>query len=494
VFHEPPSVPDLPAGRTSAVHRVRTAVKRHLRKLSLERGTTIVAAVSGGPDSTVLLDALVATTGDGDHRIVVAHFHHGIRGAEADRDLSFVQEVALRYGLPFHHGSGSAPRLARDEKLSLEDAARRLRHRFLEDVRRDTGGSRIALGHTRDDQAETVLANLLRGAGPRGLGGMPEFGPRRLIRPLLRVRRAEVEAYAAERGLHFRVDESNADTSLTRNRIRRELLPLLEERFNPNIVTSLARQADLFREIDDLLTRDALALLADIMTPTPAGLLLRTPRLVREHPALQRAVLRAAVKNLTGSLAGWQKAHFAALLHLLRTPGSARTDLPGGIVAARYADQIEIRTAGAPLVGPDLAPQDQTVSLRSGTEVAWGRGFLRVTVLEPDARNGAVAAGSDGRRSAAFDLDRLPGELLLRRPRPGDRMTLLGKGGSRKLSDLFVDLKVPRGERALRPVLAAGPEASDPILWVVGTARSGVAPITPQTRCIIHLDWFGHWK
>ena len=478
--------------RRSVVKAVRSDVLRSIARLGLPTGARIVVGVSGGPDSTVLLDALASIAESGSLELVVAHFHHGIRGESADGDMAFVEDLAGRYGAAFRSGRGDAAALARRSKRSLEDAARRLRRSFLEQVRAEAGGRVIALGHTMDDQAETVLLNFLRGAGPRGLGGMPERGPGQVVRPLLRFRRTTIETYLAEVGIAARTDETNSEWSFRRNRVRGELIPLLAARYNPAIVERLARGSGLFREVDRFLRRSG----RDRLSPwagrgedvirIPAAVLRSEPRL------LQREIVRTALDKVAGGLEGVTQAHVAAVLKLAGRAESKQVDLPGGLRAERVGPIVEIGRADRPRAdSPDATRTPVPVELTHAAEYSWGGGILRVTLLDVSGEVSPAIVTPGARRSAVFDRDRLPDKLVLRAPLPGDRIRLFGSGGRKKLSDVFIDAKVPRKDRGLRPVLASADAGLQDVLWAVSVARSGAAPVQASSCRIAHFEWFG---
>jgi tRNA(Ile)-lysidine synthase len=212
----------------------------------LSAGDRVAIAVSGGADSVALLRTLLELRTELGIVISVAHFHHGIRGAEADADQQFVAELALSYELPFHLGLGDAPAHAREHGLSLETAARDLRHQWFAKLLAEGKADKIATAHTLNDQAETVLMRVLRGAGARGLAGIsPLHTEKRLVRPLLEISRQEIKAYLRDLKQPWREDSSNQDLAHTRNRVRHELMPLLEQQFNPGIRQTLADLAEL---------------------------------------------------------------------------------------------------------------------------------------------------------------------------------------------------------------------------------------------------------
>ncbi|TPW12021.1 MAG: tRNA(Ile)-lysidine synthase, partial [bacterium] len=216
-------------------------------------GHGLVVALSGGSDSVALLHLAAAAAAELDLPIVVAHLDHRLRGTDSGRDVEFCRALAGEFGFPFVTDSIDTRAHAETGKLSLEDAARRIRRSFLKRVAVAHGARAVLLGHTMDDQAETLLLNLLRGAGPRGLGAMQTAGPRPFLRPLLALEREALREWLRGRDIAWREDASNEDTTFTRNRVRHELMPLLKEKFNPQATKALVRTAALQFEIDHLL-------------------------------------------------------------------------------------------------------------------------------------------------------------------------------------------------------------------------------------------------
>src|SRR5262249_10771857 len=246
-------------------HLVHVRVRRFIAQHDLiPRGARVLAAVSGGSDSIALAFILGELERDGDCQLAgVVHFNHQLRAA-ADTDEEFVRGVAAVLDRPFFSDRDDVAARARQQRRSVEDGARAARYEYFDRVRSMTGAALVALGHTRDDQAETVLLRLTRGAGPRGLSGMhPRNGP--IVRPLLGCRRADLRAWLVSRQQPFVDDETNADVSIPRNRVRAELLPLLARRFNPAIVDVLADQADLARDAWTWMEREAAVLASRVV-------------------------------------------------------------------------------------------------------------------------------------------------------------------------------------------------------------------------------------
>jgi tRNA(Ile)-lysidine synthase len=316
------------------------------------RDVPVLVAVSGGADSVALLRILARLRAPG-ARLWVAHFNHGLRGAEADADQQFVGELAVRLGCEFRAGRAPAEGLA-DQSDGLEAAARRARYAFLTATAEDLGARYLATGHTADDQAETILHRALRGTGPAGLAGMPRvrlLAPAvSLVRPLLTARRSELCDYLRALGQDWREDATNAQTDATRNWIRHELLPAIAQRVNPGVVEALVRLGGLAGEMQSLLAPLAEALVERaIRRSPPAGFSCGCDELAREPRYLVREALKLAWRR-----EGWPEqamglAEWEALADLAQAAGAANTstrDFPGGIRCSRQGARITLAPRG----------------------------------------------------------------------------------------------------------------------------------------------------
>lgn len=430
---------------------VRDGIGRHAL---LAPGDTVLAAVSGGADSVALLVGLLELRDELGITVVAAHLDHGLRGAESRADRVFVESLARRYAVPCLAEAGTVP------AGNLEAEARRVRYAFLERAADALGATKIATGHTRDDQAETVLLRIVRGAGARGLGGIrPRRG--RIIRPLLRCDRIQVRGFLVDRGLEWRRDLSNFDLALERTRVRHGFLPALARELNPRLAATLADLADLMREEDVVLDRLAAAGARHARLGIPM------------LEALERPLARRAVRiwwRRHGSGRRLARGHIEAIVGLaLRPAGGGEIAVPGGTVLRTGR---ELRFASARTIAPPgawqiaLAP-DETVETPGG----WSLHLETVPRGEAPAPDDATCVA---------DADGLGDALVVRNRRIGDRLRALGLAGHTTLKRLFSARGVPRQERADHPVVACG----DEVLWVPGCGRSDAALIGPTTvRC-----------
>ena len=407
-----------------------------------------------------LLAALGELAREGAWRMTAAHVDHGLRGAEGAAERNAVATVAAALDVPLVER-----RLTLTTGAGVETRARRARRRALVSMAQEVGATRIVLGHTADDQAETVLLRLLRGAGRGGIGGMrPANG--RLLRPLLGSTRADVRHFLADRQLVFAVDRSNADLRHARNRLRRLVLPLLAVEFNPRIGRALAALAGRLRDEDELLERLAAARHDALLD----GGRLRAA-VAGEPAAIGRRIVRAWLES--GARAGVSAEHVERVLALARGAAGGVVALPGSSRVLREGEHLVRRARGQRPAGPFCLP-----IAPGGSAADPGAGW-RLWLSTPRPYAGEDARRGDPAR-VAFDAEALGDSLLVRSRRPGDRIHLQGVG-TRKLQDLLVDAKVPRETRAGVPVL----ESAGQILWVAGVARGSGAAVGPRTRLVV---------
>lgn len=445
--------------RSGLDETVKQTIRRHAM---LAGGETVLVALSGGADSVALVHLLRALAPEWGLRLHLLHVDHQLRPDSA-ADAEFVRDLGGRLGLPVEVALVEV-----DARGSPEAAARTARYAALEACADRIGAARIALGHTADDQAETVLMRILSGAGVRGLAGIPAVRGR-VIRPLLGLRHAELVAELERAGLPWREDPSNLDPKFTRNRIRHELLPLLAASHEPEIVARLNRIAARARETVEALDRIATGELDRLALLEPDALTLSRAALFGLPRAVAVEVLRQAAARLGHRLPLRAWGH-RRLERLLGAAPPRRAVRLGAVVVETSGDRVRLGT-GAP---PSLVSRTLAVP---GTVALPEIGRTLVALIE----NSTSVLPSDAAH-VAFDADRVGPVLTVRARRRGDRFTPWGSC-ERRLKTFLIDAKVPRWERPRVPIV----EARGEILWVVGLRRSALAPVTPDTIRVLAL-------
>ena len=445
----------------------------------------IVAAVSGGPDSMALLLLLYRLRGQLGFELHVAHADHGLRGEEAREDAQFVESAVRDMGLPVTLGRLDVNALRDARRMSVEEAAREARYAFLVETAAGIEASAIALGHTADDQAETVLMHLLRGSGTSGLAGMPEvshlsasrYGERMaLVRPLLDFTKADTRSYCELMGVTPREDSTNSSLEITRNRVRLELLPQLE-RFNPRFREALLRlSASSARDLD-FLEQAAGEASQRLDVPGEHGMAVSRSGFQALHPAVQRHVLRLMYRELVGATKELTHRHVEDMVHLSSGRAGAWMALPSGLRFEVGYDALRLTPAGDPTAAAPLAGEH---ALSIPGETCVGEWCVHAELLPP-ARGDAEG----GSRVAVLDADRAGRRLCVRSRRPGDRITPLGMSGSRKVQDVMVDDKTPAAERDGVPLVVS----ENGVVWVVGHRLAHWARVREDTKRVLRLEF-----
>ena len=441
------------------VHAAARTIRRYAM---LEGGETLVIGVSGGADSVALLHVLLRLAPDLALRLHVLHVDHGLREDSA-RDGEFVRALGIRLGVPVDIVR------ARVAAGSIEAAARAARHGALEAAAVRVGAARIALGHTADDQAETLIMRLLEGTGVRGLAGIPPVRGR-LIRPLIESRHQDAVTTLTAAGLPWIEDPSNRDVRFFRNRVRHALMPRLVEASGGDVVGNLGRLARRAREAIDALDHVAAAELERLAHAEHGALVLSRSALGALPRPVAAEVLRAAAARL-GSRAPLRAWGHRGLRRVLASAPPRRPFRLGGVVVEVSGDRVRVGVTRAPALAPRDLPVPGRVEL---PEI--GRALEAVVVAAADY---AVPRERD---RVAFDAAGLPPRLVVRPRRRGDRFRPFG-GGDRRLKSFLIDAKVARWERDRLPLVDAGHD----IVWVAGLRRGAAAPVTAHTDSVVEL-------
>jgi tRNA(Ile)-lysidine synthase len=434
----------------------------------IKHGEAVVVAVSGGLDSMALMHVMHALAEQHCWKLVIAHFNHQLRGRAADEDERFVGRAAKKLGLRFESGRAAVKRFARERKLSIEMAARQLRHDFLARTALALGIRKVVLAHHADDQVELFFLRLFRGAGMQGLGGMewtarsPVSSQVRLVRPLLGEMKATLMAFAREQKIRFREDATNRSTDILRNRIRRKLLPLLRRGFHSQVDNAVLRSMELVRDECEWVTLGALHLLETLG---------QTDAFPELHIAVQRRIVQI------GLLKNGIAPRFD-LVESLRAEPARWVSVEPRVLCRRVANgTIETREVSAIEFQSDkqfLELQEHSgQSVFDETRLSWG--FVRRAKIP-----------TRGTNTEFFDANAVGKEVVLRHWRAGDRFQPIGMTHGVKLQDLFINAKIPRGRRHELIVATA---RSGEIFWVEDLRIGERFKVTPDTKRILKWHW-----
>ncbi len=444
----------------------------------LKKGDRVVVGVSGGPDSVALLHILNSLKEIYKIGLHVAHLEHGIRGSESVEDMKFVEDLCGDLSIRITSKQEKTEKIARASNQSVEATARKLRYSFFQEVLESTKSNRIATGHNANDQAETLLLNLLRGSGMAGLVGIRPAMQGRIIRPLIESTRADIEEYLNSKSITYRIDSTNAEGRFERNRVRHLLIPMLEKEFNPRIVDCMARTASIFSVVNDYLHGEVEKVVAATTLIEEGRASIDLESLKGAPAALQRLVLYRVLRSLEGDDQVVSFDIINAVLNVaMRSRSGSRIDIGSGLVALREFDKL--------LIGRDLAlveRYDVQLAIPGSTPVEPAGGTFIAEVISERPGTGEVYRSGE---TAYFDLSQLELPLCARSWREGDRFVPFGLSGTKKVHDIFVDEKVPITGRSKIPIICDG----DGIIWIAGVRRSERARIKDDTRTILKITF-----
>jgi tRNA(Ile)-lysidine synthase len=452
-------------------HSLEIQFERFLQSAGLvRRGDSVVLAVSGGIDSMTMLHLFAGLAPQWNLKLVVAHVNHQLRGDESIGDETFVQKGAESLNIPFVLQRVDTVGLAHTAHISKQEAARELRYEFFEGVRRQRSADAVATAHQADDNAETVLLNALRGTGIRGLAGIPvRREPGKIIRPLITARRKEIEQYAREREIAFRLDSSNTSIEYRRNYLRREVIPLLESSGEFDFVPSFNRLSRLMRQLDELLTAEVRQILSGVLIQDEQGdLSLDITKLRLKPEYLQEGIVLEVLRKLGAEIDSEKVLRVLELCEL--TTGSA-LQLSKDLHVFRDRERLNF-------VRPSEGhPMHQEVALGNSYTFQDFRISLSLPISPPSTLG--VTQGVE-----YVDAGKLGDHLLVRSWQDGDWFMPLGMISKKKVSDYFVDEKIPLLQKRTIPIL----ESNGDIVWICGKRLDERFKVTDRTRSVVRLE------
>jgi tRNA(Ile)-lysidine synthase len=416
----------------------------------IQNGDKIVLGLSGGPDSVCLLHILNRLKETFDIEIYAAHLNHQIRGIEAQKDAFYVSKLCESMGITFFVKSIDVPKYCEDNNLSLEEGARKLRYEMFYEIMKKTKSNKIAIGHNLNDQAETVLMRLMRGTGLQGLKGIDYIRDNTIIRPILDINRVDIEKYCDEYNLEPRIDKTNLESIYTRNKIRLELIPYMKENFNPSIVESIVRMSNSLRNDNDYVEQEAKNIFDNISKLTTTSAEIELKDYLNLHSAIKVRVLRNAIKHILGDTNFLDQKHIDDILELeSENKINKKITLPRGVLVYRMKNSIILTTKE--IVNEEI---DFCYNIPSD-------GFIKVKELGIIIETQKISADryksmKADKISKGFDFNKIKGGITVRSRKQGDKIKLAA--GSKKVKDLFIDLKIPREDRCKVPVLTDNEE------------------------------------
>ncbi|MCR4946598.1 MAG: tRNA lysidine(34) synthetase TilS [Lachnospiraceae bacterium] len=469
-------------------YQIRENVFRYITERRLiEQGDTVIAGVSGGADSVCLLFLLLELKPRLSFYLSVLHVEHGIRGEASRQDAAFVEALCQKHGIPFQLRSVRAADYAKEHKLTVEEAARILRYEAFADAIRNAGTEhvKIALAHHEEDQAETVLFQMARGSGLRGLGGML---PKRdnIIRPLLSCSRRDLLLYLEEKEEPYCTDETNADNSYARNRIRNKILPELTE-IQPGCIGHMAKAAEELQEIEAFLRKQAEPLYQQVAKRKNNDLIIETDEFSKWDIVLQKEIIREAVGEFVPGKKDILRRHIDAILTLSDKENGKEIHLPKGIVVKKDGSGLLFRKSDEPEEceeGPWLLFTEEGRELDLSSETPIGNGRTVQCRIFPYDPNVAIAHDT---YTKWLDYDRIKNGFQIRTRQKGDYLCIDETGHKKSLQDYFVNCKIPAKVRDKVLLIACG----DHVIWIPGYRISTAYKITNETKNVIELQITG---
>ncbi len=444
----------------------------------------LVVAVSGGPDSVCLLHIMNRLSQQLGISLHAAHLNHQLRSADAEADARYVADVTRKLGIPATIERRDVKAYQARKRLSLEEAAREVRYKFLAEVAQATGADRVAVGHTTDDHVETILMHLIRGGGTRGLRGLQPVSHLRqvsdkltVIRPLLEISREETAAYCHRYQLMPRLDTSNLSLSPLRNRIRQQLIPLLQS-YNPKVTEAILRTGRLAGDELAFLEEETDRVWDEVAAQRENTIILDKERLCQLNQPLKRQLLRACLEKLLGDLKDIEAVHIEGLINTLDKPAGKQITLPKGLTFAIEYDRYLL--GREPLASSPFPALEGEAALNIPGATRLNECQVTASIISKEQ-----VTPKDNEFTACLDFDKTGDKLTVRHRQPGDRLQPLGMSQDKKLNEFMIDARIPHSWRQHIPIVCS----PDHIVWIVGWRIDERAKVTEDTERVLRLEF-----
>ena len=412
----------------------------------IQKGDKIVVGLSGGPDSVCLLHILSRLKDKFDLEIYAAHLNHQIRGIEAQKDAFYISNLCEEMGITFFIKSINVPEYCEKNGVSIEEGARKLRYEMFYEVKNNTRANKIAIGHNLNDQAETILMRIMRGTGLQGLKGIEYIRDGVIIRPILDIERSDIEKYCEQNNLNPRIDKTNLESIYTRNKIRLELIPYMKDNFNSNIIESISRMGNSLRSDNDYIENEALIKFKEVSNINDDSVEINLSSYINLHNSIKVRILRNSIKHILGDTNFIDQRHIDDIIDLEDESKIDKViNLPRGIFVYRKKNSII-------LTNKEIVIEEIEFCYNIPSN-----GFIKIkeigTIIETQVLNiNKYKRSKSDKSSKWFDFNKIKGGIVVRNRRSGDKIKL--SGGSKKVKDLFIDIKVPKEDRCKIPIIA----------------------------------------
>ena len=444
----------------------------------IKKNDNIVIGLSGGPDSMALLYVLLEARKELDFNIHIVHINHGVRGADADADQLFVQRQAEELSLPYYTKNVDMVGYGKEHGISAEEAGRKLRYGFFREVLSKVGRGKIAVAQNMNDQAETLLMRFFRGTGVDGLKGM-EFIVDDIIRPILGISRKEIENYIERNGIPTVLDRTNLMPIYTRNKIRLELIPYIEENFNPNIINTLWRTSIISQVDSNFLEKYSKERYTDIVVKEDKDYIaLNSKKFLREDKSIQQRIIRNAILEIDGSLQGISEVQVTSALSMFLINETGKEFHLSNNIVAKTSYERFILEKGKSDLENDFSYEIEMEGVTKFKELG---SLIELRIVTREDLNNLYK----DKNIKYFDFNMIKGNLRLRNRKAGDKFIPFGMKGRKKIKDYFMDEKIPKELRDEIPLIVD----EENILWVVGYRTNEIYRVTEETEKILEVKY-----
>lgn len=444
----------------------------------IEKGDGIVVGLSGGPDSVCLLNMLCSVREELNLKLSAVHINHMLRGAEADGDEEYSKKLCSKLNVEFFSRKIDINKYAAEKGLSSEEAGREVRYECFEEIMKKLNYNKIATAHNANDQAETILMRIMRGTGLEGLGGIPVKRDEIYIRPILFMLREEIENYCKVNNLETRIDSTNLQRIYSRNKIRLDILPYMKENFNPDVVQAINRMALLLQDDNDFIEKEVDKIYNSFCTYKDNTVTL-SKEIFNEERAVLNRVIRRAILQISGSIYNVQLKNIEDIYNLGSLGTNKKIDLPNGVVAENIYGNVVLKKRQNT---KNKVEQDDINILKEDVfdkKILFGNYEMTFEKIE----NKQNIKFNKSNLIKYFDFNKINGNIIIRSRKNGDKIIPLGMSGSKKLKDLFIDMKIPKELRDEIPIV----QFDEEVAWVVGLKVSNNYKITNQTTAILKI-------